>query len=79
MKQFENEEQEFDWFNQDNILHTADIVRTLGISERTLSRYKQKGAIRYCRLGNGTCIYLKDDICRAIMESRVEVKVPKVK
>lgn len=61
-----------EWLQEKNILHTADILRIFNISERTLSRYKQKGAIPYFRLANGACIYRKSDIAYALAHSIIQ-------
>ncbi|MCE8488504.1 MULTISPECIES: helix-turn-helix domain-containing protein [Bacteroidaceae] len=60
--------------NGDKLLDNVDLAELLGVSQRTLARYREKGIIRYyCMDDNGKNFYLASEI-QEFLKQRGKIK-----
>lgn len=58
----------------DDYWDNSDIIQKLKVSERTLATWREKGIIRYSKVGNKV-IYRYSDVQRFLDENAVDLKV----
>lgn len=55
--------------NGDRLLDNVDLAELLGVSQRTLARYRKEGKIRYYSMEeNGKSFYLASEIQKFLLE-----------
>lgn len=52
------------------IYDNSDLIKLLKVSERTLSTWREKGTIKYTKIG-GKIFYTSDDVMGCIRDNRV--------